>query len=440
MEYAFSAGLCLLELFSFSLAADAVFPRRFSNAHFHYICVAAFGAFLSACLMLFFQKAPDFVKLPFTLTIIFLMASVLYRAKVFARMLAVAICFLLWYAVDNIVMMAAMWMFHNTYSSLVMQKSVYIFAGFTAKTIMLLLVTLFGVILEKKNGELRFGKLRMSSWFLLFFIAMFSIFIMVLMVNQAIKRNELSVWVLVLCLGLWACDVAVIFLWNRLEKEGEIAVENKLLRKEIQSNLEKASALEQAYRRQRQQTHDFNNHMKAVQGLLTMGKAEEALQYVRQWTKEEAPGQMAIESGNPLVDTVLTQKYLQAKEKGVHMMVLLEEVATLPVSNAEFITVLTNLLDNAVRAAAECAQEKEVRVKLKHLADGGCLLSVRNTSNPVVIEQGNIQTTKQDAHAHGFGIANVKRVVEKYGGTCSLSQKDGWVQFTVLFPASHKIS
>ena len=55
-------------------------------------------------------------------------------------------------------------------------------------------------------------------------------------------------------------------------------MENKLLRQEIQSNLEKASALEQAYRRQRRQTHDFNNHMKAVQGLLTIGKTQEALQ------------------------------------------------------------------------------------------------------------------------------------------------------------------
>ena len=65
---------------------------------------------------------------------------------------------------------------------------------------------------------------------------------------------------------------------------------------------------------------------------------------------------MAIESGNPLVDTVLTQKYLEAKEKGVHMMFLLEDAAALPVSDAEFITVLTNLLDNAARAAAECAR------------------------------------------------------------------------------------
>lgn len=211
----------------------------------------------------------------------------------------------------------------------------------------------------------------------------------------------------VLCFGLWACDVAVIFLWNRLEREGEIVMENKLLRQEIQSSLEQASALEQAYRRQRRQTHDFNNHMKAVQGLLTIGKTQEALQYVQQWTKEEAFGRMAIESGNPLVDTVLTQKYLEAKEKGVHMMFLLEDAAALPVSDAEFITVLTNLLDNAARAAAECAQEKEVRVKFKRLADGGCLLSARNTSNPVTIEADTIQTTKQNARAHGFGIANV---------------------------------
>lgn len=57
-----------------------------------------------------------------------------------------------------------------------------------------------------------------------------------------------------------------------------------------------------------------------------------------------------------------------------------------------------------------------------------------------ILAADTIQTTKQNVHAHGFGIANVKRVAEKHGGTCSLSQKDGWVQFTVLLPVSHKIS
>lgn len=437
MEYVLDVGLCFMEALAITFALDSRFPRRFRSNVSQFLLVICFSLCMSVSMILVFAKSLTGFKIMSGTIIYFFFVMLLYKEKPAAVLLTVVIYMGVLYAIDYIVAVAVMGFFRYSYPMLVELQSVYFLSAFSAKTLLVVLAALWGRWERRK--KLGAGYLPFSSWFLLFFIAMFSIFIMVLMVNQAIKRNELSMWVLVLCLGLWACDVAVVFLWNRLEKEGEIAVENKLLRQEIQSNLEKASALEQAYRRQRQQTHDFNNHMKAVQGLLTMGKVEEALQYVRQWTKEEAPGQMAIESGNPLVDTVLTQKYLQAKEKGVHMMVLLEEVVTLPVSNAEFITVLTNLLDNAVRAAAECAQEKEVRVKLKHLADGGCLLSVRNTSNPVVIEQGNIQTTKQDAHEHGFGIANVKRVVEKYGGTCSLSQKDGWVQFTVLFPASHKI-
>lgn len=438
MEYALDIGLCLMEAFSITFALDSRFHRRFSSDAVQFFLVLCFSLFVSISTILVFASSLSSFKIIFAVFSYLFLVMLLYQEKLAAALLAVVVYIAVLYTIDYMVAVVVMGFFRYSYPMLVELQSVYFLSAFTAKTLLAVLAALWAKFERRKKSST--GYLPVTSWFVLLLIAVFSIFIMVLMVNQAIKRNELSVWVFVLCFGLWACDVAVIFLWNRLEREGQIIMENKLLRQEIQSNLEKASALEQAYRRQRRQTHDFNNHMKAVQGLLTIGKTQEALQYVQQWTKEEAPGRMAIESGNPLVDTVLTQKYLEAKEKGVHMMFLLEDAAALPVSDAEFITVLTNLLDNAARAAAECAQEKEVRVKFKRLADGGCLLSVRNTSNPVTIEADTIQTTKQNAHAHGFGIVNVKRVAEKHGGTCSLSQKDGWVQFTVLLPVSHKIS
>ena len=84
--------------------------------------------------------------------------GIIKSAKLSARILAVVIVFLLWYAVDNIVLMTAMWMFRDSYLSFIMQKSVYLFAGFTAKIVMLLRVTLFSVLLEKKQQETPLGK------------------------------------------------------------------------------------------------------------------------------------------------------------------------------------------------------------------------------------------------------------------------------------------
>lgn len=276
MEYALDIGLCLMEAFSITFALDSRFHRRFSSDAVQFFLVLCFSLFVSISTILVFASSLSSFKIIFAVFSYLFLVMLLYQEKLTAALLAVVVYTAVLYTVDYMVAVAVMGFFRYSYPMLMELQSVYFLSAFTAKTLLAVLAALWAKFERRKKSST--GYLPVTSWFVLLLIAVFSVFIMVLMVNQAIKRNELSVWVFVLCFGLWACDVAVIFLWNRLEREGEIVMENKLLRQEIQSNLEKASALEQAYRRQRRQTHDFNNHMKAVQGLLTIGKTQEALQ------------------------------------------------------------------------------------------------------------------------------------------------------------------
>lgn len=58
------------------------------------------------------------------------------------------------------------------------------------------------------------------------------------------------------------------------------------------------------------------------------------------------------------------------------------------------------------------------------------LFSVRNTTLPVEIKNDTIQTTKPNASLHGFGLSNIKLILNKYHADFVMDYEDGWFQFT----------
>ena len=114
------------------------------------------------------------------------------------------------------------------------------------------------------------------------------------------------------------------------------------------------------------------------------------------------------------------------------MQVKIDDLSALPMEDEDVVVVLSNLLDNAIEAASQCAVEKIVKVKFVEENDG-YILSVHNTANNNFSYNGkDVVTTKEDKLSHGYGIKNIKTILEKYNYDYAVSNKDGIVSFTVL--------
>lgn len=100
--------------------------------------------------------------------------------------------------------------------------------------------------------------------------------------------------------------------------------------------------------------------------------------------------------------------------------------------NEDMVVVLSNLLDNAIEAVGQCEDNRVIKIKFIQEKDG-FVLSVHNTiKDKIEIINNEIVTTKKDKLNHGYGIKNVKAVLEKYGYSYSISCNDGWFKFTIL--------
>lgn len=170
--------------------------------------------------------------------------------------------------------------------------------------------------------------------------------------------------------------------------------------------------------------HDYKNHMIVVNSLLSSGKTEEAREYLSSISEGISGAVSKIITGNMVADALVNNKLSSAAQNNI----IIRFNGAVPkegIRNEDLSTVLSNLLDNAVEAAAAVEGERVIRIKAGEV-NGFFILSI---SNPCVkapeASDGVFKTSKSDKTSHGFGIKNVLRAVKKYNGDMQTDFSDG---------------
>ena len=100
------------------------------------------------------------------------------------------------------------------------------------------------------------------------------------------------------------------------------------------------------------------------------------------------------------------------------------------------VIILSNLLNNAIEACGTCEDKKVIKFKFVK-EDDLIIVVVKNTFNyDIIYENGEIQCTKtSDVDEHGIGIKNVIKIIEKYGGSYVIEDKNKEFYFSIIIPA-----
>jgi two-component system CitB family sensor kinase len=192
----------------------------------------------------------------------------------------------------------------------------------------------------------------------------------------------------------------------------------------------------------RAQQHEFANRMHTLAGLLELGHHEEALAYVTETGGLAGGRAEAVQDriANPLVVGLVLAKATIAAERGVDLVLTDDSCLTGPSANlTPLLTVLGNLVDNAVDAAASGPRPARVTVHLAEDADG-VLVRVRDTGPGVpaeavgrIFQDGFSTKTPRGGVHRGLGLALVHRLVQRAHGTITVSRGQG-AEFTVRLP------
>ena len=235
---------------------------------------------------------------------------------------------------------------------------------------------------------------------------------------------------ILLTLGL---TVAVLIHLCIVQMFNEQVVQQQELQIEAVREKESAEALLESYTTQRRLTHEFTNHTDALALLLQQEDYEGAKAYLASLTRIIASNTTIMNTHNPLLDALLSKKYEEASRRGVMVYFDLPDLRDLPMEKTDLVLVFSNLLNNAIDAAAK-ADPPEVYVRARK-NEQEVVLSVRNRVHKNLdLTDGQLPRTTKKEPGHGIGLWNVKDVLAAYGGEYTISCRENWFRFTCTIP------
>ena len=209
----------------------------------------------------------------------------------------------------------------------------------------------------------------------------------------------------------------VAFRLSRAAQEGE---ENNLLQMEQKRYEQLKDYMDET----RALHHDFRQHLVVLSSLSADGKTEELSEYIRQLTENAVVPKKAF-FANSAADAVAARYDDLASVLGVTIEWKVEIGENLPIREADFCSILGNLLENAVRAAGEEPEGKRrVSVFARMLSDAMLGLSVENPCSKEIVLRNGFPVTSEKGH--GIGLTSVSATVRRYGGSFEI-QTDGGI-------------
>ena len=150
-------------------------------------------------------------------------------------------------------------------------------------------------------------------------------------------------------------------------------------------------------------------------------------------------------TGNEALDTILTEKSLVCEGRNIMLTCMADGRLLDPLAPADIYSLFGNALDNAIEAVGTMAAEGRRSISLVVRARAGMAsIHIENPydggADALSFVDGLPQTTKPDKAGHGFGTRSMRAIVQRYGGTLTLSANGETFSLDALLPQASDAS
>lgn len=310
------------------------------------------------------------------------------------------------------------------------QKLTYIVVVTTAK---LSTILLCWIVFQLRSHGVR-QQIKNKYFFLSLLFPATSYLVIYMIFQSASGSEDAPVSIVILGICLAAANAGILYLISLIENESKRETELALMQKQIDMQMQSYTALELNYRTQRKMTHEFERHIQTLQSLMDRREYDAANQYVQNIRRNRSLKIVSVNSGHPVIDAILNEKYQVAQENDVKIQIEVNDLSGVSIHTDKLVILLSNLLDNALEACSLVEGRKEIRCKI--LLSDDLYVAVRNTSRYIEIVDGHIATTKSSATDHGYGIPAIRYVLDELGAEYTFDYSDGWFRFVSEIPST----
>ena len=365
--------------------------------------------------------------IPTSCTVFILLVS-LFRAPWYKLILPFILSYILVGVFDTGSVYGISLLLGLSYEEFIWKKMLYTVVVGSEKLICFLIAYLFCKYWRRRKSN----PIRPSWMLLLVLFPTVGVVLQLIIFIGLQNQEDLSSVGLILSITMAVANVAIIYLINVMEKRTREEQELMLLNQQMEIQTQSILALEKSYRSQRAVTHEFRNQLQTIRDLLSSEKYADAQDYLYQLQDAQVTRVLAVNTRHPIMDAILNQKYQLAVENKIDIQIQVNDLSGIRIPTNSLVVLFSNLLDNAIEACQRIPDCRAIRCSI--IASDVLYVSNRNTSQPVQISDGMIQTSKASKTEHGFGLLSIKHILKEQNAEYAFRYENGWFHFAAEIP------
>jgi sensor histidine kinase regulating citrate/malate metabolism len=190
--------------------------------------------------------------------------------------------------------------------------------------------------------------------------------------------------------------------------------------------------------------HDFKNYINIINGIIQVSDEKRLKNELKEYIKSLTSSNKAIEDmlyiDNIIIKAIVYNKMCEAERLNMNFLYnvnnnLLEN----KLQNYEISDVLSNLLNNAFEAVQVQRDSISVKNVILNIVieEDKSVIEVKNNGVPIQEEQINnifkSGFSTKEGKNRGYGLHNVKKIVEGKGGKVQIAFEDDYTIFKIIF-------
>ena len=261
-------------------------------------------------------------------------------------------------------------------------------------------------------------------------IALTAVISMVVTINMllVVDSNNYK-FILINMVLIFIICIILIYIFNKIVNVMTENARQKILIKQNEYYEKQIEADRNYINHTRKIKHDMKNHMYAIKNMAKNNMSKDIITYTNDILGKIEGEKVYINTGNYLIDGILNVKFEEIKNQGIDFKYDVKMPEGIKLPEFEVITILGNLLDNAIEGVGSIKDNRYIEVFISY-KDSNLLIKIVNTFDGLVIKDNKGFVSRKGEKAyHGIGLENVREQVEKNNGYMNIDT--GNCMFTV---------
>ena len=220
--------------------------------------------------------------------------------------------------------------------------------------------------------------------------------------------------------------------YRNLSEKHEIEAEQAALTQRLASSEERIAMLNESEVQTAVYQHDMRHHLNAIDGFLAAGKPQQAEEYIRKVRSDIERITPKRYCDNELVNLLCSSFAGKAQRMGVRLEVDAKLPRELSVSDTELCAVLSNALENALRAVSDQPEADRWVTLYCGVRLGKLLVEIQNPCAEGLVMRDGLPVSERAGH--GYGCRSIQTIAERRGGLCEFRARGGIFSMQLVLP------